>query len=727
MINFLVGRACSGKTFRTIKSVAESSVHKRTILIVPEQFTFESERAMLFFEDAIADNISVLSFSRLYEFVAEASGKGAAVCVSDFERMIMLKKALNATAEQLMVFSGYIKYRDFVKKISDTICDIKFAGANWEEILNASHSIGGPCGAKLKDIAYIMAAYDSLLSEKFIDPADKLSKLYDILCRFDYFKGTDVYFDSFTGFTGQQYKIIGKIIEQADNVTFSFPTNDPDDTSIGVFYNTNAAISKIKSLSAALGKKEHSFIKLENSFYTNNAMRDLEKLTYSTAEDCLSEGNVNIICCNTMAEEALAACNIIRKEVKENGYRFKDFILVARSAEDYAESILRQCDKHDIACFADKKFQITYTPLCAYVLSLIEISKSMSTENVLSFLKSGLTDFSEQQISELEDYIYIWDISASDWKDAWNMSVRGMTTDDDSKTDILRLNEINTTRNKIVDIVNDFKFNFSGNPEKRCAAIFKHLEKHGIAKKLGVYCDKLKEDNEVYLSSVLKQSWDCFICVLDSLVRVLDKADISTNDFFDCLMIALDTAQISNIPQMLDEVTFGAADRIRPSKPKISIILGANHGVFPKYGSSGGLLASSDKDKLKNFDIVLDDDVIKGAVEENYLVYSMLCCPVDKVYVLYSKTDSSGAVKAPSAFISRMLTAFTDLEVKDFSLSCDGDFVPATKASASAISRIRHFLHTLLIFKYPQIYFGKFIISNYFSFFNTYLSFTKNI
>ena len=42
--------------------------------------------------DAILDNISVLSFSRLFDFVAEATGRGAAQCVSDFEKMILLKK-----------------------------------------------------------------------------------------------------------------------------------------------------------------------------------------------------------------------------------------------------------------------------------------------------------------------------------------------------------------------------------------------------------------------------------------------------------------------------------------------------------------------------------------------------------------------------------------------------------------------------------------------------------
>jgi len=693
MLNFLIGRACTGKTHKIIESVANTSVSKKVVLIVPEQFTFESERAILKYNDAVSDNISVLSFSRLFELVAEATGRGAASCVSDFEKMILFKKALVACSEQLSVFSRYIKYRDFVKSVSDTVRDLKFAGAQAEDLLKAAASIGGTCGAKLKDISYIMSAYDALLSEKFIDPADRLTRLYEILCGFEYFKDTDVFFDSFTGFTGQQYKIIEKVLEQADKVTFSFCADDADDLSLGVFYNTCTAVHKIKKTALSRGITDINIEKLTASYYSNVAMAELEKLMFSSAKDCVSGGNVNVISCENARQEALAAANIIRREVKENGYRFRDFILVARNADDYAEDVLRQCEKHGIACFTDRKFSLAFTPVCNYVLRLVDVSVLMSSENVLSLLKTGLFDLAEDEVFELENYIYLWDIVPADWQNPWNMSVKGITADEDSDSSKAKLARINETRQKVFDIISEFRSEFNGSPKKRAAAIYNHLISMNINKKLAASCKKLADDNEHYLASVSRQSWDSFISVLDSLVRVMDKTTVTTEEFSESLLIAIDAAHISNVPQMLDEVTFGAADRIRPSKPKISIIMGANHGVFPLVGTSKGLLASADKEKLKKCDIDLDDDVIKGAVEENYLVYSMLCCPVDKVYVLYSEKDSSGKELSPSSFVTRIADAFSDImigvdghddkkEIKRFLLSASGEFIPSTADSA---------------------------------------------
>ncbi len=690
MLKFLVGRACTGKTHRIIETVAETSKNKKAILIVPEQFSFESERAILKYSDACADNISVLSFSRIFDFVSEAYGRGTAACVSDFEKMILLKKALTASSEQLCVFSRFVKYRDFVKSVSDTIRDLKFAAVEPDDLLRAALEIGGTCGAKLKDISCIMSAYDALLSEKYIDPADKLTKLYGILRDYEYFKNTDVFFDSFTGFTGQQYKVIKKIIEQADNVTFSFSANDPEDESYGVFYNTCSAIGKLKTIARSCGVDDIETERLTASYYSNPSMEDLESLMFSTAENCVSNGNVNVISCESNRMEALAACNIISREIKNNGYRFKDFIVVARNAESYVDDMLRQCDKHGISCYCDRKFALAFTPLCTYVLCLIEAAASMTAENVLALLKTDLSDFSEEEVFNLENYLYIWDIEPDDWQISWEMSVRGLTTEEERESEILRLAAINDTRQKVFELLKGFSENFIGTPEKRCEAIFDHLISNKIDKKLAEYCVALTGDNELYLASVIKQSWDSFITVLNSMVRVMDKVPVSGAEFVESLQIALDAASISSIPQMLDEVTFGSADRIRPSKPKISVILGANQGVFPQIGSSKGLLAAGDKEKLKKFDIVFDDDAVKGAIEENYLVYSMLCCPVDKVYILYSKKDSSGAELSPSSFVGKITGAFKDVEVKNFSLSVNGDFVPQTEESAYSEIGILH-------------------------------------
>ncbi len=684
MLEYILGRACTGKTYEVINRVSAASKCGRTILIVPEQFSFESERAIIRNDNAVVDNISVLSFSRLYDSVIENADKGVIACVSDFEKTILIRKAIKSASDSLEIFSKYTSYRDFARNIADIIRDFKFAGASSEELLKASAEIGGTCGAKLRDISIIMSTYESLLANKLVDPADRLTKLNNILSDFEYFKGTTVFFDSFTGFTGQQYKIIEKIIEQAHKVVFSFCTDRPEDTSLGIFHNINSAIRRINAIAHSKGLADGEAHILDKHFYSDEALRQLEALM-SAGTSCSEQktnGKIRILFCENRREEALAAANIIAKEVCDNGYRFKDFILVARNMEDYANYVTRQCELNNVACFMDKSVSLASTPLCIYILSLFDVVRSSTTDNILKLLKLGLTDISAADISELEDYAFVWDIKADDWQHEWVMSVKGLQTDQDNEYDIVRLAKINETRLKVYELISHFKAAFKGTPTKRAKAVFLHLIDNHIDRNLSKLCDEFEAEGDSYYASVLKQSWDAVIGILDSMVRVLDDSEIITDEFADSFVIAAESADISNIPQMLDEVTFGCADRIRPSKPKISIILGANQGVFPSITSKTGLLASSDKEKLTSYGIILDDDIIRSAVEENYLVYSMLCCPVDKVYVLYSKKSMKGEELEPSTFISKLISGFSDLKVSEFKLSSMGEFIPRTAKSA---------------------------------------------
>ncbi|MBE6781515.1 MAG: hypothetical protein E7540_02190 [Ruminococcaceae bacterium] len=684
MLNFIIGRACTGKSYQILERAAAASTCGQAVIIVPEQFSFETERAIIKRKNVILDNVSILSFSRLYDEVVNAFGRGSSFIVSDFEKAILIGKALKASADNLKVFNKYVNNREFLGVLSNTIRDFKFAGTNPEELLKASEEIGGVCGAKLHDISNIMSVYDALLENRYIDPSDQLSKLYDLLCEFNFFEDKQVFIDSFTGFTGQQYKIISKIIEQAKEVTFSFCTDNLDDESFGVFYNVNSSIRRIKEIAAGRGVKSVNVTRLDNHFYTNGSMVALEEFMSGSA--CLSQDimdSVKIIACQNNRDEALAAANIISREVSENGYRFKDFIVVSRNAQTYGNYVLKQCENHNVSCFMDKSVQLAYTPLCMYLYNLLNAVRTFSTDNILSLLKLSLLDFSEEEISELEDYTFIWDIKSADWHNNWVMSVKGMQTDADSERDLERLKSINATREKVVRILSDFKSDYFGTPKQRSKAVYNHLIKSKINDKLSSLCELLEDEGDGFSSSIIEQSWDIIVSVLNSIVKVLDDKIVQDDEFYDAFVIATESATISNIPQMLDEVTFGSADRIRPSKPKISIILGANQGVFPASLTNGsGIFAESDKEKIKDFGINLDDDFIKGAIEENYLVYSMLCCPMDKVYVLYSKKSSTGEELEPSSFVCRLLDKFTNIKTTDFALSSKGEFVPRTAKSA---------------------------------------------
>ena len=96
MLQFILGRAGSGKTTEVFSRVA-TALHdgKSPVLLVPEQFSFETERAAVErFGMKDAARVQVLSFTRLAERVLRQVGGVAEQVMSDVTRTLLLSRAL---------------------------------------------------------------------------------------------------------------------------------------------------------------------------------------------------------------------------------------------------------------------------------------------------------------------------------------------------------------------------------------------------------------------------------------------------------------------------------------------------------------------------------------------------------------------------------------------------------------------------------------------------------
>ena len=77
MLKFIIGRAGSGKTYTARRIAVERAVSgkNRVMLIVPEQYSFETERALIEQMDvASSERVEVLSFTRLVNIVHRNCG-----------------------------------------------------------------------------------------------------------------------------------------------------------------------------------------------------------------------------------------------------------------------------------------------------------------------------------------------------------------------------------------------------------------------------------------------------------------------------------------------------------------------------------------------------------------------------------------------------------------------------------------------------------------------------
>ena len=687
MLKFIFGRPASGKTYNvlnTIKKLAESD--KNTVLIVPEQFSFESERAVLkTLGDKAALSVSVMSFSRLCDEVGRAVGGIAGVTLTEADKVIFMNRALSAAADRLKIWRRYCHSVFFAKTMLDTVGEFKINTVTAEDLKKASEeTTGSSLSLKLHDIAVIYEAYDTLTGEQFIDPADSLTKLYRQLENFRFFENKTVILDSFKGFTGQQFKIIDRILAQADDVVVSL-TNDPAlNSDYNVFMNIRAAAEKIRKSAARFSVAEDKPLVLEKSRYNSEDMSALERLL-AGGDFELPElsGDITICAAATHSDEAEFAARTIRRLVREKGYRYRDFVIIARDAEKYEESVYAACKLNGVPVFGDRREPLSAFPAAAAVNAALEFVLRPASDSILRFHKTGLGTLSREEISALENYVYLWNIDGSKWRTDWTMDPRGFVSEDEGKgADKAALEKINSLREKAEAPLYAFKEKFRGTAEDMSRAVVELLESCNAAEKLAKLSERFKSEGAEFRSDVLKQSYDRYMKLLDSMAVCFGSREIKGQEFFEALSLSVSLDSVGVIPRMLDEVTFGAADRIRPSRPRVAFILGANQGVFPKGLSNSGILGVTERKSLIELGIEIPDNQISSVVDENYLVYCNLCCPSDRLYISYATHSLTGEESEPSAFVAEIAENLGCKTVLEPQENLNGENLPETAASA---------------------------------------------
>ncbi|MBQ4131107.1 MAG: PD-(D/E)XK nuclease family protein [Clostridia bacterium] len=651
MLQFIFGLPKTGKTTYIINNVkALADKGKKSVIIVPEQASFETEKAVFkAIGDSFSQSVEILSFSRLYDEVCRKTGGTAARNLNDSDKIIFMNKSLKSVSGELKSWSRYAKSLTFAKSMLDAIGEFKINGitpATIKETLDkvTSESLK----RKLCDLALIYEAYDLFTNERFIDPADKLTRLYYKLENISYFKDKTVFFDCFKGFTGQQYKIIDRVFQSADDVYFAFTNDTVSIREYDVFTNIRTAVNKIEATA-----KKHA-IKIEkplilDTAYSNFSLSLVERLVSENKAEGNCGESVAICEAKTVFDEAEFAARTIRKLVRTENLRYRDFAIITRDSEKYNEAVEYACKKNNIDCFFDKKLSLLYFPLAISVLAAIK-SLNFSTENILRFHKSGIGLLTTEEISELENYTYIWKISGEIWLNDWNMDVRGFVTDEPDQNNTEALERINNLRRRAIEPIVLFKESFYGNVKQKSKAIFNLLEFCNASKALINLCNKFGDDS--YSKDALKQSYAAFMNILDSIVTCYNNADLTPKEYYEVLYLSLSLEEVGLIPQTLDQVIFGQADRVRLSNPKVVFILGANQGIFPKFADNNGIFAIKERKALIDLGLEIADNEIFTSIDEKFLVYSNLSAPTDRLYISYSKTTLNGKPLEKSSFVS---------------------------------------------------------------------------
>ncbi len=667
MLRIVKGRAGSGKTAWLREKIKKSiDLEKRPLLLVPDQFSFENERAMLSVLGAKnMKGIDVFSFPRLAVSNLDSKILQGKMFADDGVRMAYMSEAISQLSGELRVFSKIRHNVSGLESFIDLNKEFETCAITDEVIAETLENMPeGLLKDKLYEINLINEAYNALLHRSYFDDTECLKYFNEFALETGFFENRIVFLDSFKAFSAQELKCIYIALSQAEDVYITICA-DENRCEESPFVFMNSLEDKIKTLAKKCGAeiKLENFLKNDNAF--SESIQHIERNIYSEEiEKKKSDGNVTIFECNDISDECNTVALEIKKLIRNGGYRCRDIAVVERSSDKYKRLLCDALKRYGVPVFDDSRRPLSFETLFVCITSVVEaVADGFKTETILRYLKTGLSPLSFKDVAKLEKYALVWDINGNAWINDFTMHPKGFGE------------ELNSTVKKEIEYLNDLR--------KKVILPLLKLRKNcdgasgeDIAKFVYEFLIETKVDNKLYeLASELniqgfpvealqkEQSWNALIELLDTIAEITKGKFYTLKRWFELFMILVLSKDIGEIPQGLDEVKIGSADRIRTENVKVVFLVGVNKNEFPRVSTVGGLLTDGDRRILTKMSLEIRPPFEENVAEERFIAYCMLTAGKERLYLSYREFSDDESTSGASEIIESIKEMLPDVRV----------------------------------------------------------------
>ncbi len=714
MLQLLIGRSGSGKStvvFDRIETLVQQG-HERVFLIVPEQYSFETERTLLMRLGAQrANRVQVLSFTRLADTVFREVGGLAGEQLDDGIRALLMSRALDEVAalardagEPLMgADPRLVTDSAYVEQLLVLWGELRQCAVSLEELTRAEEELAREdtlaergLQEKVKDLSRIFAVYEGLIADSGLEEADKLTRLAAALPDSRLLDSAAVMVLGFKGFTVQELTVLDRLIPRVEEMVVSLTTDTPGakwsrtldhSREFTLFSPVTDTIEHLKELADGHHRQWELCLQMDNRRNPDGALCALEAGLYAPAPTIYdgAADAVTVIPCRDIYVECDVVARRIRCLLREEGYRLRDITVVARNLTDYRGLLEDALEQEGIAYSMDARQDLLDEPLIVYLRTALRVAVGgLRTEEILRLLKTDLSCLDAVQIAELENYVYMWGIDGAAWESDWVENPAGLGAPVTPHT-ARQLAELNAWRQQIVEPLSRLREALRGGAYGRgfALAVYRYLTDDGeLPTRILRQVSALEELDEPLLAQHAARLWDELVKLLDRFAVALRDTRLSAVRLEELFTMLAQTIDIGQIPQGLDAVTVGSADRIRYHHPRAVFMLGMNEGVFPAYPDNAGLLTADDRQRLEECGIKLSSDLLTQSIEERYYAYMAVAAPSERLILTYHTEGES----VPSPIVTAVQKILPN-HTRGVAVSTDGRDLESGEAMFTRLAR----------------------------------------
>ncbi|MHC5161988.1 MAG: PD-(D/E)XK nuclease family protein [Planctomycetota bacterium] len=672
-VQFILGRSGTGKSRWCIDAVCgalASGGSDPLILLVPEQATYQVERAILSHPEISGfSRLMVLSFNRLAFRLAPLAASGAELSTAG--KQMILHRLLLETADQLTVYKTPAATMGLAAKLTDLLSDLQHHNCSARQIALLAEQLAHKPGQMLAakkwgDIATVFAAYEACFADAdnhFSNPDTELDAAKERAAAATFLDGARVWVDGFSGFSVQEQNLLAELLKRSSGASIALCL---DPTQLDLSSNDESTLDPYSLFASAeqtycqllrlirnckLSLAEPVLLDTPWRFADAAPLAALEAnlAADSPTEPVAANGAIRIEACATVRAETLRTAAHIRDLVKNHSYRYRQIAVVVPDMDGYRHYLESAFRQYDLPYFLDRPRQMKTHPLIELIGAALQaVGGNFRLSDILSYLKSPLTGTAGEQVDALENYCRAFDIQSPEWRQ-----------NQDKKT--LKEDQMDALRRKVIAPLRQLQKALTDEPlipvDSFIQALWQLLETLSVRNMMADWAAEDPADQHGH-----RQVFSRLLEITDEMAAIFDGVEMAPQAWMSILSDVLSSAAIKLIPPSLDQVLVGSIERSRHPDIKAVFLIGVAQKQFPVPTMSEKLLTEQDYQSAA--DLKLANPYDQHLTHRPYLSYIALTRASHRLYLSYPLTDEKGGQVVRWSGIDRLAALFTDVAVE---------------------------------------------------------------
>lgn len=751
-LHFVLGEASKNHQKKLVQELAKqlrAHPHDNFFYLVPNHIKFVSEISVLKNLQGelggqgiyAQSRVQVLSLSRLAWYLLRDTAAYQAPRLSNVGATMLMTKLVQSRQGEMGIYAGEVKRPGFVASLTQQIQQLQMANINPNDLRQvATKVLEQPAktgvhtnqAAKLKVLADVYEHFNQATGG-YLSGSNIYQQLAAYLDHND-FSRTHFYFDRFAQFTANELLVVEKMITNAASTTIGLVLDRPYrqghwPADHDLFYESGRQYARlVKFATAQPGVKLLPDVATPSKRVAPGlqTVEDVMKAVarFGQVPSARAPEGVEFFTAPTRLAEVQRVANKIRQLVASGKYRFRDFLVLTRHLDKYANVIEPVFRAAEIPVFNDHEKRMNKHPLVTLIQEIFVLKQSgFQTADVISLLKTGLLFPDGQEdlmgkkltrtgfmnmVYQTENWCLKNGIVASDWTSNYNWSyedgrpVKGIdyhqvpTATDDLASQTAKQNNfvINTVKHFVTSLLRPLfkQLDEAQNGRELALVLYNFLVTDvQIKRRLSYWARLDRQNGDQAAAEQPHQVWEELCKLLDEYVDIMGQdLDVTVSDFGDILANGLAVADYSQIPSTLDQVMVSETGITQTNERKVTIIIGATADVMPESKKATGLLNDAERQ-------LINDDVSEGKYlpttgvarlrNEPFLAYIGMLSGTKELIMTAPTTDNAedktGLSMSPYMIV--LAKSFNYWDDDTNSLKNDQPFAPQPDAGMAAV------------------------------------------